>query len=95
MQLSIPGQRQLQVIKPAKYDDAESVTKVLKSGDVAIIAFESTPQDLMKRILDFSFGAASALDATVECVGKGVFAIARSVPLDDKERADLQNMGIA
>ena len=95
MQLSMPGMRQLQVIKPVKYDDAEAVTSVLKNNDVAILNFAETDRDLMKRILDFSFGAASALDASVESVGNGVFAICRSVGLDDNERADLKKMGIA
>ena len=94
MQLSMPGMRQLQVIRPTKYDDAESVTSVLKANDVAVICFADTDRDLMKRILDFSFGAASALDASVESVGKGVFVICRSVGLDDNERNDLKKMGI-
>lgn len=95
MQLSMPGMRQLQVIKPVKYDDAEGVTSVLKANDVAILDFSGTDRELMKRILDFSFGAASALDASVESVGSGVFAICRSVGLDDNERNDLKKMGIA
>lgn len=95
MQLSMPGQRKLQVIKPTKYDDAEAVTSVLKTGDAAILSFGTLDRALMKRILDFSFGAASALDATVECIGNGVFAICRNVPLDDRERTDLHNIGIA
>lgn len=94
-QLSIPGQRQLQVIRPAKYDDAESVTKVLKEGDVAIVTFTGVPQELMVRILDFSFGAASAMDASVECIGEKVFAFTRSVPLDEKERSDLSNIDLS
>lgn len=94
VQVSMPGQRQLQVIRPQKYDDAEAVTNVLKSGDAAIIVFTNTDRALMKRILDFSFGAASALDASVECISSGVFAICRNVGLDDKERADLRAQGI-
>lgn len=95
MQLSMPGQRKLQVIKPTKYENAEAVTNVLKGGDVAILSFGAIDRDLMKRILDFSFGAASAMDASVECIANGVFAICRSAPLDDREREDLRNMGIA
>lgn len=95
MQLSMPGQRKLQVIKPTKYENAEAVTNVLKGGDVAILSFGTIDRDLMKRILDFSFGAASAMDATVECIANGVFAICRSAPLDEREREDLHNMGIA
>ncbi len=88
--LSIPGQRQLQVIRPNKYDDVENVTKVLKMGDVAILSLGNVPEDLMKRLLDFSFGVASALDASVECIGSKVFAITRNEPLDASEREDLR-----
>lgn len=95
MQLSMPGMRKLQVIKPVRYDDAEAVTSVLKENDVAVLNFAETDRDLMKRILDFSFGAASALDASVESVGNGVFVICRSVGLDENERADLKKMGLA
>lgn len=92
--INLPGKRQLQVIRPNKYDDVENVTKVLKSSDVAILSLTSVAPDLMKRMLDFSFGAASALDASVEAVGNRVFAITRGMPLSDAERSDLQSMGV-
>lgn len=94
MQLSMPGMRKLQVIKPVKYDDAEEVATALKDNDVAILVLIGVDSSLMMRLLDFSFGAASALDATVESIGHKVFAICRSVGLDDRERADLASMGI-
>lgn len=94
VQLSMPGQRQLQVIRPTRYEDAEAVTEVLKSGDAAIIVFTNTDRETMKRVLDFSFGAASALGAEAECIGQGIFAICRNVGLDDRERADLHAQGI-
>lgn len=94
MQLSMPGQRRLEVIKPATYEDAELVTNALKSGDVAVLVFNGVDKQLMKRILDFAFGAASALDASVECIADGVFAICRSIGLDEHEKAELRNMGV-
>lgn len=94
MQLSMPGMRRLQVIKPTKYDDAEEVATALKDNDVAILVLSNVDSSLMMRLLDFSFGAASALDASVESIGHKVFAICRSVGLDDRERADLASMGI-
>lgn len=94
MQLSMPGMRKLQVIRPIKYDDAEEVATALKDNDVAILVLTNVESSLMMRLLDFSFGAASALDASVESIGHKVFAICRSVGLDDRERADLSSMGI-
>ena len=52
-----------------------------------------TPDDLSKRILDFSFGVASALDANVECPGDKVFAIARGNALSEDEKRRLRNQG--
>lgn len=94
MQLSMPGMRRLQVIKPTKYDDAEEVATALKDNDVAVLVLTNVDSSLMMRLLDFSFGAASALDATVESIGHKVFAICRSVGLDDRERSELSSMGI-
>lgn len=49
---------------------------------------------LAKRILDFSFGVASALDANVECVGNKVFALTRIDELTEAERSYLRTQGI-
>ena len=94
MQLSMPGRRQLQVIRPKKYDDAEAVTDVLKDNDAAILVLKNVDKALMMRMLDFSFGAASALDASVEALGNGVYAICRSTGLDDAELKDLKEQGV-
>ncbi len=92
--INLPGKRQLQVIRPNIYDDVENVTKVLKASDVVILSLSAVSPDLMKRMLDFSFGAASALDASVEAIGNKVFAITRGMPLSDAERDDLHSTGV-
>ena len=86
--------RILTVLKPEKYEEAERVAKILKAGDVAVLSLRNTPVDLSKRILDFSFGAASALDARVEFLGDQVFAISRGAALSDDERTRLRNQGL-
>ena len=55
---------------------------------------EGTVYEHMKRILDFSFGVASALDANVECVGNKVFALTRIDELTEAERSYLRTQGI-
>ena len=85
--------RPLTVIKPVVYGDVERVARAVKSGDVVVLVMRNTPDDLSKRILDFSFGVASALDASVECPGDKVFAIARGAALTDDEKARLRNQG--
>ena len=85
--------RSLTVIKPVVYGDVERVARAVKSGDVVVLVMRNTPDDLSKRILDFSFGVASALDANVECPGDKVFAIARGNELSAEEKQRLRNQG--
>lgn len=91
---SYKGRRTLTVISPMSYGEVESVSKALKAGDVAILALRNTPDDLSKRVLDFSFGVASALDASVECIGDKVFALARDGAISEVERMNLRNQGV-
>ena len=87
-------ERSLTIVKPAVYGDVERVARAVKSGDVVVLAMRYTPDDLSKRILDFSFGVASALDANVECPGDKVFAIARGSALTPDEKRRLGAQGI-
>lgn len=86
--------RGMSVMKPVSYGDVERVAKVLKAGDVVVLSMRNTPDHLAKRILDFSFGVASALDASVECVGEKVFVILRGSALSEQEKLDLRNQGV-
>lgn len=86
--------RSLTVLKPANYGEVERIAKALKAGDVVVLALRNTPDALAKRILDFSFGVSSALDASVDCVADKVFVIARGSGLTETERASLRNQGV-
>lgn len=86
--------RQLKVLTPVSYGDVESVARALKAGDVVVLVLKKTPSDLAKRVLDFSFGVASALDASVDCVADKVFIVCRGNGLSDSERSSLQAQGI-
>lgn len=86
--------RAISVIKPVSYSDVERVAKTVKSGDVVVLCLRNTPDALSKRILDFSFGVASALDASVECPGDKVFSISRGSALSDDEKRRLRNQGV-
>lgn len=86
--------RALTVIKPASYGDVSTVAKVLRAGDAVVLSLRATPDSLAKRVLDFSFGVSSALDARVDCVADKVFVIARGAGLSDSERASLRSQGV-
>lgn len=86
--------RTLKVVAPGAYNDAEAVSTALKLGNAVVLNLAATPDALAKRILDFSFGVASALDANVECVGNKVFALTRIDELAEAERSYLRTQGI-
>jgi cell division inhibitor SepF len=86
--------RSLTVLKPMSYGEAERVAKSLKSGDAVILALGNTPEPLVKRLLDFSFGVASALDASVDCIANKVFVLTRGGSLTAEEMSSLRNQGV-
>jgi cell division inhibitor SepF len=88
------AKRSCTVLKPASYGEVEKIARALKGGDAVILALRNTPDSLSKRILDFSFGVSSALDAGVECVGDKVFAITKGDALTDAEKLALRNQGV-
>jgi cell division inhibitor SepF len=88
------GHRQLQVIRPMSYNDAEAVVRALKAGEVAVLNMNNVDSALAKRVLDFAFGAACALGANVEVPSKGVYAVAIGAALSESEKSDLSGRGV-
>lgn len=86
--------RSVTVLKPVSYDEVERVSKSLRAGDAVVLCLGNTPDHLVKRILDFTFGAASMVDARVDCIADKVFAVARGQELTDAERTTLRNQGV-
>ena len=86
-------QRQVTVVRPYSYNEVEQVAKALRAGDAVVLALRATSDDLAKRILDFSFGAASVCGAQVDAIGPKVFAISMS-ELTVAERQQLMRQGI-
>ncbi len=86
--------RIMTVIKPESYEDAERVSKVVRTGDVAVLSLRNCPENLSKRVLDFSFGVACALDAHVDYVSDSVFVITRGAGLSEDEEARLRGQGL-
>lgn len=91
---STRSSRSLVVLSPREYGEVEKVSRSLKSGDAVVLDLKAVPADLSKRVLDFSFGVASALDANVDCIGDKAFAITRYAQLSDAETMRLRGQGI-
>lgn len=86
--------RGLTVVKPRDYNDVEGVARALKAGDAVVLAMADTPDELFKRILDFSFGVASALDAAVDSPASRVYAITCGAALTEDEKSRLRTQGV-
>ena len=89
-----PRVRTMVVVRPETYDDAERVATALKMRSVVVLACAAAPDALMKRVLDFSFGAASALGAQVDVIAPRVFALNAGAALSDAEKEQLHEQGI-
>ena len=68
---------------------------MLRGGGVVVLYLAQTPERLQNRVLDFSFGVASALDAHVDSAGSQAYAITCGEPLTSAERASLSSQGIS
>lgn len=86
--------RSVVVLEPVQYAEVERVAKSLRAGDVVVLVLRNTQDQLAKRILDFSFGAASMVDARVDCIADKVFAISCGAALSDAERFELRSKGV-
>lgn len=86
--------RRLEVFRPVAYGEVENVARSLKAGDVVVLSLSLTRPELAKRILDFTFGVASALEGTVDRLADKVFVITRSGAITEDERAQLRSAGI-
>lgn len=85
----------LAIVKAYAYADAEEVGSNLREGKVVVLVLTNTRPELAKRILDFSFGAASVLNATVDKVAEKVFVISRGAKsLTEAETDYLHEQGV-
>ncbi len=85
----------LEIIKPVAYADVEKIANAAKSGKSTVLVVEETKPALAKRILDFSFGVASALNLNVDKAAERVFIISKgSEMLTSEEREYLNKQGV-
>ena len=61
---------------------------------IVVLALKESGADLSKRILDFSFGVAAALDARIECVAPDVFTLNMGDALTLEEKHRLRRQGV-
>ncbi|MCL1798834.1 MAG: cell division protein SepF [Eggerthellaceae bacterium] len=86
--------RGVSVLRPASYSEVERIARTVRAGDALVLSLRNTPEQLAKRVLDFSFGVSSALDATVDCIADKVFVIVRGRELSKEEYLSLRAQGV-
>ena len=86
--------RELTVLKPTSYEDVSSVAQSVRSGHIVVLSLRQTDPALSKRVLDFSFGVASALTAQVDCIAEKTFVILQGRELTLEEKHKLAKQGV-
>ena len=86
--------REITLLQPVSYEDVASVARSVRLGNIVVLSLRSTDSALAKRVLDFSFGVASALDARVDCVADKTFIVMQGGDLSLEEHHRLQKQGI-
>ncbi|MCL2889365.1 MAG: cell division protein SepF [Eggerthellaceae bacterium] len=86
--------RSLSILRPNSYSEVERVAKIIRAGDVVVLCLRDAPVHLARRILDFSFGVSSALDASVDCIADKVFVIVNGRALSEDEYIYLHEQGV-
>lgn len=86
--------RQVAVINPDTYEEAEVVTKALRDKDVVVIDLRGVDQGLSRRFLDFSFGATSALNGKVDMLENRVYTISVGEPITQSEIERIKRDGL-
>ena len=89
-----PTTRQVAVIKPDTFEEAEIVTNTLKTGGLVLIDLRMTEDSLGKRFLDFSFGATSALGGNVDVLENKVYSISTAHGITQGELERVKSEGL-
>ena len=85
----------LEVVCPGSYADVEKIANAAKAGKSVVLDVTGTQNDLAKRILDFTFGVASALNLNVDKADERVFVISKGAEmLSASEREYLRSAGV-
>ncbi len=63
------------ILRPESYDDVETVVRRVRTRQPVALVFAGVRTEVAKRVLDFSYGFACGLGATVREVGDRVFMV--------------------
>lgn len=88
--------RRLKVIKPISYNSAASeISAALKGGCAVVLYLKGTNENTSKRLLDFTFGAASMCGAHVSLDAEKTYVITIGPGLSQREKLLCIKEGVA
>lgn len=90
---SVPS-RQVHVIEPSGFNDAEEIADKFKADIPVIVNLQAMEPETAKRLIDFAAGLTFGLDGSIQPVAKKVFLLTpRNVDVSAEERRRLQERG--
>ena len=82
------------VLRPESYDDVETVVRRVRTKQPVALVFVGVRTEVAKRVLDFSYGFACGLGASVREVGDRVFMVLpQGCEVKDSDLAKLRSDG--
>lgn len=86
--------RQVHVIEPSGFNDAEEIGDKFKADIPVIVNLQAMEPETAKRLIDFAAGLTFGLDGSIQPVAKKVFLLTpRNVEVSAEERRRLQERG--
>lgn len=77
------------VIRPSTYEDSREITETLLSGRTVVLNLEGLDLEIAQRIIDFTSGAAFAIDGNLQKVSNYIFLL---TPTNIDISGDLQDV---
>ena len=82
------------VLRPESYDDVETVVRRVRTRQPVALVFVGVRTEIAKRVLDFSYGFACGLGASVKELGDRVFIVLpQGCEIKDSDLAKLRDDG--
>lgn len=89
------GQMQLVLIKPERFETAAEIADQLRDNHPVLINLETTPKDVVRRLVDFLSGVAYATDGKVKKIAANTYVITpASVELVGDLMDELESSGM-
>lgn len=91
------GASQMNVVveSPQEFEEAAVIADHLRSGRSIVVNMETTPKDVVRRLVDFLSGVAYALDGTIQKVSANTYFIAPyNVSLTGNTNGGIENSNL-